>query len=220
MWQRPTIKSDGTKYYEYILVYMDDLLILSEHPNIILQWLADEQYYRLKEVGSSTHYLGASIGKKQFVDADLWFISAEAYFSKALDTSEERFGKLDTIFKCKLNTPAPTNFYPEIDDSNFLDDNGTTLYQSYISILCWAIELGRIDLAHFGSTMAKFSIAPREGHLTAVIRCFAWQNLAQNHTQTARKNKQVCTRFSSAPVLKKYTGYWVQSVSTEGEQVL
>jgi Reverse transcriptase (RNA-dependent DNA polymerase) len=135
MWRRPAIKADGTKYYEYVLVYVDDLLILSKHPNTILQSLADEHNYRLKDVGSPTPYLGALIGKKQFTDADLWFISAEAYLNKALDTIEEHFGKLDTLFKCKLNTPAPTNFHPEVDDSDFLDDVGTTLYQSYIGIL-------------------------------------------------------------------------------------
>lgn len=40
----------------------------------------------------------------------------------------------------------------------------------------------------------------------------------KSHTQL-QKNK-LCTRFSTAPVLKKYTGYWVHSVSTKGEQVL
>jgi hypothetical protein len=72
-----------------------------------------------------------------------------------------------------MDTPAPTNF-PEIDNSLFLDYDGTTLYQSYIGIIRWAIELGRIDLAHFGSTMANFSMAPREGDLTAVVRAFAY----------------------------------------------
>jgi hypothetical protein len=40
----------------------------------------------------------------------------------------------------------------------------------------------------------------------------------KSHTQL-QKNK-LCSRFPSAPVLKKYTGYWIHSVTTEGEQVL
>jgi Reverse transcriptase (RNA-dependent DNA polymerase) len=174
MWRRPAIKTDGSKCYEYVLVYVDDLLVISERPSMILQTLADDHNYRLKDVGSPTRYLGASIGKKQLTDGVFWFISAEAYLSKALDTIEERFGKLESLFKYTPNTPAPTNFHPEIDDSDFLDEDGTTLYQSYIGILRWAIELGRIDLAHFGSTMAKFSVTPREGHLTALIRGFTY----------------------------------------------
>jgi Reverse transcriptase (RNA-dependent DNA polymerase) len=174
MWLRPEIKTDGSKYYEYVLVYVDDLLVISEQPSIILQTLVDDHKYRLKDVGSPTCYLGASIGKKQLTDGVFWFISAEAYLSKALDTIEKRFGKLESLFKYTPNTPAPTNFHPEIDDRDFLDEDGTTLYQSYIGILRWDIELGRIDLARFGSTMAKFSVAPREGHLAALICGFTY----------------------------------------------
>ena len=37
----------------------------------------------------------------------------------------------------------------------------------------WAIELGRIDLAHTGATMATFMAAPRKGHMVAILRVFA-----------------------------------------------
>jgi hypothetical protein len=48
----------------------------------------------------------------------------------------------------------------------------STVYQSYIGILRWAVELGRVDVAHFAGTMAKkFNATPRQGHLTAVVRC-------------------------------------------------
>jgi len=70
--------------------------------------------------------------------------------------------------------PAPTDFHPELDSSNFLDADGTALYQSYIGILRWAVELGRVDIAHFAGTMAKFNAIPREGHLTAVVRYMAY----------------------------------------------
>jgi hypothetical protein len=36
------------------------------------------------------------------------------------------------------------------------------------------VELGRMDINHFASTMAKFSAAPRHGHMEALIRCFAY----------------------------------------------
>jgi hypothetical protein len=56
-----------------------------------------------------------------------------------------------------MDTPAPPDFHPEIDISDFLNGEEIDLYQSYIGILRWAVELGRIDLTHFTSTMAKFS---------------------------------------------------------------
>jgi hypothetical protein len=36
------------------------------------------------------------------------------------------------------------------------------------------VELGRIDIAHFASAMAKFEEVPRKGHMTAVVRAFGY----------------------------------------------
>jgi hypothetical protein len=175
VWRRAATKSNGFKYYEYILVYVDDCLIVSDNPRHILDRLEKEHQYRLKDVGEPTRFLGAKIGPVTVEGIDSWSISAQSYLEKALATIEETFGKLDTLFaKGRNDTPAPTDFHPEMDSTDFLDDDSTTLYQSYIGILRWAVELGRIDLNHFASTMAKFSAAPRQGHLSALIRCFAY----------------------------------------------
>jgi hypothetical protein len=94
---------------------------------------------------------------------------------KAIASVENVFGKLDTLFKrSRLDTPALTDFHPELDDTPFLDEDSVTLYQSYIGMLHWAVELGRIDITHFASTMAKFAALPREGHLSYVVKCFGY----------------------------------------------
>jgi len=36
VWMHPNVKGNGFKYYEYILVYVDDLLILSHLPMLIV----------------------------------------------------------------------------------------------------------------------------------------------------------------------------------------
>ena len=154
---------------------MDDLLVISEEPRQILQQLEREYKYRLKDVGPPTRFLGAQIGRYTLGTGDTWFISAEAYLEKAIPTVEERFGKLESLFqRSRLDTPAPTDFHPEVDTSEFLDADSTNLYQSYIGILRWAVELGRVDISHFAGTMAKFSAMPRQGHLTAVVRCMGY----------------------------------------------
>jgi Reverse transcriptase (RNA-dependent DNA polymerase) len=43
VWLRPATKSNGLEYYEYLLTYVDDCLILSENPQKIVQAL--EQVY-------------------------------------------------------------------------------------------------------------------------------------------------------------------------------
>jgi hypothetical protein len=59
VWFCPAFKEDGCKYYEYIFVYVDNLLVLSEKPQVIMDGIGKE--YRLKEVSvaKSTVYLGA-----------------------------------------------------------------------------------------------------------------------------------------------------------------
>ena len=123
-----------------------------------------------------TRYLGAKIGKQQLENgSEAWFISAEDYLEKALPVIEATFRPLKAMFKTKLDAPPPAspNFDHELDDTDFLNENDTKLYQSYIGILRWAIELGRIDLAHIGATLAKFMATPRKGNMVAVLRIFA-----------------------------------------------
>jgi hypothetical protein len=176
VWYRPATKKNGFKYYEYILVYVDDQLTISENAMQITNQLVTDYKYRLKDVGPPSKYLGAKVGKYTLADGSLaWYMSAEEYLKKAIPEIERKFGNIVNLFnKSALDTPAPTDFHPELDQSAFLDEDNVWLYQSYIGILRWATELGRVELTHTAATMAKFSAAPREGHLRAVLRAFAY----------------------------------------------
>jgi len=61
-----------------------------------------------------------------------------------------------------------------------LDEDSTSLYQSYVGILRWAVEISRIDLAHAAATMARFMASPREGHLMGLLTIFAYLKLHMN----------------------------------------
>lgn len=99
VWRRPAVKSNSFKYYEYILVYVDDCIIVSEHPKNILDKFETELNYRLKDVGEPSRFLGAKIGTVAIEGTDMWYISAQLYLEKALTTIEETYGKLETCFK-------------------------------------------------------------------------------------------------------------------------
>ena len=61
-WMRPAIKSDGSKYYEYVLLYVDDCLVILENgEDILTQEIG--RYFKLKEgsVGPPTIYLGGTM---------------------------------------------------------------------------------------------------------------------------------------------------------------
>ena len=55
VWLRSAIKSDGSKYYEYVLLYTDDALAVSENGESILRNEIGK-YFELKE--ASIGYCG------------------------------------------------------------------------------------------------------------------------------------------------------------------
>jgi hypothetical protein len=47
VWYRAATKPDGFQYYEYLLVYVDDMLVISHDPVAIMKTM--EEFYRLKD---------------------------------------------------------------------------------------------------------------------------------------------------------------------------
>jgi hypothetical protein len=61
VWMRKAIKSDGTTHWEYVLLYTDDALVVSEKPESILRNELGKQF-QLKEesIGPPKIYLGSN----------------------------------------------------------------------------------------------------------------------------------------------------------------
>jgi hypothetical protein len=66
VWMRPAKRSDGSDYYEYILLYTDDCLVISENAELVLRQELG-RYFTLKEesIGPPKQYLGGSVRKVQ-----------------------------------------------------------------------------------------------------------------------------------------------------------
>ena len=64
VWFRPACKPDGFEYYAYVLVYVDDILVVSFNPEETMRVI--EKSFRLKDgYAPPTRYLGATIRKWQ-----------------------------------------------------------------------------------------------------------------------------------------------------------
>lgn len=126
----------------------------------------------MKEIGEPKIYLGMTIGHYEFGDGTKsWYMSAESYLEKAIPVIEDKWGMLTNKY---CETPLPYNYHPELDVSPELSPDLAQLYGSYVGILQWAVELGRIDITLPVSIMAWFTNAPREDHMHAVLRIFAF----------------------------------------------
>ena len=90
VWMRPAIRSDGTKSYDYVLLYVDDALVVSKNAESILRNEL-ERYFELKEesIGPPDHYLGGKVRKVQLENGVYaWALSSSQYVQTAVNNVE------------------------------------------------------------------------------------------------------------------------------------
>ncbi len=61
VWMRTSRRQDGSPYYEYLLVYVDDLLALSEQPQAIMNDVNSSFHLKPESVGPPDLYLVAKL---------------------------------------------------------------------------------------------------------------------------------------------------------------
>lgn len=178
VWLRPATKPDGYEYYEYVLCYVDDLLVLSHKPGDVMKILSTK--YKLKDgsIKKPDIYLGADIKEWQIGDADdngkiRWAMSSETYVKRAVRDIEAELAASDRQLPTKVTTPLSSAYRPELDTSAELDGEAQTYYQGLIGILRWICELGRIDILFPVSLMSRYLVCARTGHLNQLFHIFA-----------------------------------------------
>jgi hypothetical protein len=180
LWMRVSLSDEGSEYYEYILLYVDDCLCISQHPDKSLDKLG--KYFTLKpgSVGPPKLYLGGKLSEVTLPNGvTAWAISASQYIQEAVKNVEEHLKRNDMVLKRGTNSPLSNNYRPECDATPELSESDGSYYQSLIGILRWMVEMGRIDLACEVSMMSSYVAMPREGHLQQLYHMFAY--LKQHH---------------------------------------
>ena len=84
VWMRPAKRSDGSEYYEYILLYIDDALVVSKNAEQVLRTELG-CYWTLKEesIGPRKIYLGGHVRKVQLDNrVECWTFSSSQYMYK------------------------------------------------------------------------------------------------------------------------------------------
>ena len=171
VWLRANTRpSDGFQYYEYVLVYIDDLLIISHDPKTVMQDLQRRYTIKPDSIKPPDEYLGSEIRRYTIPDTqdpsnrDRWAMSADKYCKRALAEVETELEKSGEKLKSKVTTPIADGYRPELDATPELDARRANYYQRPIGILRWIVELGRIDITTAVSHMSRFMANPREGH--------------------------------------------------------
>jgi hypothetical protein len=182
VWFRPGTRSDGTEYWQYALLYTDDILAIMEEPE---KFLREELGVRFtikeKSIGPPTQYLGNKVSQVTMENGTkCWSLSSSQYIQNAVKNVDDYLQKSGEKPLPKTRSPWPSNYRPEIDISSELSPTQASYYQSLIGILRWIVELGRADLCMETSAMASMMALPRQGHLNAVFQMFAFLKSKHN----------------------------------------
>ena len=178
LWMKPAIREeDGFEHYEYVLLYVDDVLAIGEQPELVLQKI--DKYFGLKpgSLADPNQYLGAKVRPMTMANGVVcWGMSASQYVQEAVRNVREECSELGDprwrLPKRAVN-PFPTDYDVEMDTSPELGPELASFYQSQVGVLRWIVELGRIDIITEVSLLASQLALPRECHLDAVLHLFA-----------------------------------------------
>jgi len=175
IWLRPGVKPDGTKYYEMILCYVDDIISISMKPWDAIHGI--QRTFKLKNDRADVPkmYLGAGISKVKSVSGtECWTLSSEEYIKTAVRNVEEKLAKSNLRLPTKCPTPFVSGYHPADDTSSELNAEGMNYYQELIGVLRWGIELGRVDILLEVSLLSCHLSLPRSGHLNQVYHIFGY----------------------------------------------
>ena len=70
--------------------------------------------------------------------------------------------------------PCSPSDHPELDLSPLLNEQQHRLYQQLVRMAEWALQIGRFDIRYALTSLGRFSEAPREGHLSRLIKIFGY----------------------------------------------
>jgi hypothetical protein len=149
VWMRPAVKKNGDECYDYVLIYVDDLLVCSVDPYAIMETLS--KVYRLKEDPKTkkkwdlpTQYLGANMGQYSVDESSkrCWYMSVDNYVATTVKNVEKELAKNQEKLSSKADCVISPAYRPELDVSLLLDAEQANYYQNLIGVLRWAVELG------------------------------------------------------------------------------
>jgi deoxycytidine triphosphate deaminase len=178
IWLHPNVReSDGHKYYEYVLIYVDDIMCVSHQPQAVLSRV--DKFFPMNpgSIREPDYYLGAKVSKVKLPNTvTAWAQSPSKYVREAVKNLEEYLEREHNGQKLgkKRSTPMSPSCWPELNVTPELDVESDNYYQLQIGVLQWAAELGRLDIMMEVSMLSSHLVLPQEGCMEAIYDIFAY----------------------------------------------
>jgi hypothetical protein len=182
VWLRLSKQSTGEEYYEYILLYVDNLLVISENAESVL-WKEIGQHLVLwdESIGPPPQYLGGKLPEVTIRNGTkVWAFGSCQYVQSAVRNVEDHLTKAREKLPYKAPTPLSSWYCLEIDVSPELGEDDAFYLHSLDGVLWWIVELGRVDTGVEVSTMSSHLALPWVGHLKELYHIFTYLKAHSN----------------------------------------
>ena len=182
VWRRPATKPDGTAYYTYVCLYVDDCLCIDMHPEAVIRNEIG-QHWTLKEssIGPPQLYLGNKVSKVTLSNnITCWAFSSSQYVQAAVSNVVSYLKERNLTLPKRASAPFRGDYRPEVDTTPELTPAEAAYYQSQIGVLRWIVELGRVDITCEVSELASMMAMPREGHMDQLYHIYAYLKIKHN----------------------------------------
>jgi hypothetical protein len=118
VWMRPAAKADGETYYEYVLMYVGDILAISANPMPIMEDIQRMVKFKNDDIKESSSYFDAKLQKKPVNGVKCcWTVTSADYVKAAIENVEEGIKGTKWKLSTKIATPMVASFVPELDGS-------------------------------------------------------------------------------------------------------
>ena len=115
VWMRESVRKYGsTKYYEYVLLYTDDCLVISNQGETVLRKEIGK-YFNLKEssIVPPTQYLGGKLREVELENGQkCWAFGSKQYVEAAEKNVTEYLKKRGEGLAAKAVTPMTSGYQP------------------------------------------------------------------------------------------------------------
>ena len=129
VWMKAKIRPDGSKYYAYLIVYVDDVLSIDINPNEIIAGISNHFWIKEGNNGIPKIYLGANIKKWHIQDekgqpSECYAISSHGYgYSYCGITYKKHDLTYPSSRRHGSNTSFNNSIYrPELDCTEYCND--------------------------------------------------------------------------------------------------
>ena len=115
IWMKPKTKPNSEKYWKYVLVYVDDILVMSHQPKVVMDYLASKYTIKEGSVKEPEAYLGAKIRKWTIDGSDdltkvRWAMSSDLYVKRAVTEVERELSEIDMQRVTTVSTPMSQDY--------------------------------------------------------------------------------------------------------------